>query len=188
MFWLVASIARWNARRPVTLVERKLPMPASEQVHRLCHRRARRRLEPLLGTRQILCNRLDLHCISRVGGVTAALKPACESLCIAARVERTRVARVVAQDLDIIAEAVRGRVVRAEFRLRGRWHAAVELERPGGHAVALPTATGLDAEEIVAGPAIGIAGQGLAPARFERGLRQQMFRIDAERLARFLGA
>ena len=55
-------------------------------------------------------------------------------------------------------------------------------------AVALPAAAGLDAEEVEARRAVGVAGQGLAPARFQRGLREQVARIDAELLAGCFGA
>ena len=58
------------------------------------------------GSAEILCNRGDLARVSGVGSVAAALQGARESLSIAAGVQCSGVARVVAQHRDIIAEAV----------------------------------------------------------------------------------
>src|ERR1700730_3488030 len=76
------------------------------------------------GVIDLICNRVrdrgDLACVVGIRGVTTALQAGCERLDVATSIERGRVAWVVAQQRNIILEAL------------GRCRVSLELRRDVG--------------------------------------------------------
>src|SRR5690242_11183902 len=116
MFWLVTSRARWKACSAETPVERKSAMTGALE-HPDCwgYRPGIGGLEVRRYCCQILCNRRELVRIGRIGRIAALLQSGRKGPRITAGIECRGVARIVAQQCDVILHAALGRSVGAEF-------------------------------------------------------------------------
>src|SRR5690606_30986774 len=129
----------------------------------------------------------DLAGVLGVGGITGRLQLAHEALRVIGRRQRFLIAAIALQEVHVVVETLPVGVVGPEGRRLLHRRATLVLGGQHPRRVALPAAMGLDAEQVVAAGAIGLADDRLAPTGLQGGLGHQVAGIDTDLLRGLLG-